>query len=50
MSSTRKGLNIDELEDILVTKDNFSKSLAEQEIEEFVEVFDFAYTYIPDSK
>lgn len=32
-----------------MSKDSFSETLAELEIEEFVEVFDFAYTYNEES-
>jgi hypothetical protein len=50
LSSTRTGLLLDELEELLVSKDHFCKRLVQEAIEEFVEIFDFAYTYNPESK
>jgi hypothetical protein len=49
LSSTRKGLILTELEDLLVSMDHFEREDAKEVIDEFVEVFDFSYTYDPDS-
>jgi len=49
LSSTRKGLILTELEELLVSIDQFDRKDAKDVIEEFVEVFDFSYTYDPES-
>lgn len=47
LSNTRKGLILAELEDLLVTQDQFDAQMAKDAVGEFVEIFDFAYTYSP---
>ena len=47
MSNTRKGLIVSELEELLVQKDHFGKKEAREAVDEFVEIFDFAYTFSP---
>ena len=47
LSNTRKGLIVSELEELLVQKDHFGKKEAKEAVDEFVEIFDFAYTFSP---
>ena len=47
LSNTRKGLIVSELEELLVQKDHFGKQEAKEAVDEFVEIFDFAYTFSP---
>jgi hypothetical protein len=44
LSNTRKGLILSELQELLVEKDHFPKQEAKHGIDEFVDIFDFAYT------
>lgn len=47
LSSTRKGLTLSELHHLLTEKDQFSPEDAKEAVDEFVEIFDFAYTFSP---
>ena len=47
LSNTWKGLILSELEELLIEKDHFEKNQAKEAIDEFVEIFDFAYTFSP---
>ena len=47
LSNTRKGLILSELEELLIEKDHFGRKQAKDAIDEFVEIFDFAYTFSP---
>ena len=47
LTNARKGLVLSELEELLVEEDHFEKKVVKQELDEFTEIFDFAYTFSP---
>lgn len=49
LSNTRKGLILSELQELLTEEDHFDKEEAKRGIDEFVEIFDFAYTLSPST-
>lgn len=44
LSQTRKALYISEMIDLLVNYEHFDRTIVEQEMDEFLRVFDFVYT------
>ena len=49
LSSTKKGLTLDELRTLLTEYDKFDANLVNEAIDEFTERYDFAYTFSPET-
>ena len=44
LCNTRKALYINEMKDLLVNYEHFDRAVVEEEMDEFLRVFDFVYT------